>query len=104
MSATNCRSSAHIPGFPRPSPSAASSTTSPAAISAKSRTPDRGSLLTRSHHFGAVSNELRGERTRGATSPPVSSSPYFLTPWLRPLSHYSLTHYSLPTTRPLHVR
>jgi len=41
MSATNCRSSAPIPGFPSPSPSAGSSTTSPAASYAKSSTPDR---------------------------------------------------------------
>src|SRR6266849_2676452 len=40
MSATNCRSSAPIPGFPSPSPSAALSTTLPAAISVKSSTPD----------------------------------------------------------------
>src|SRR5260370_33690593 len=40
MSATNCRSSAPIPGFPSPSPYAALSTTLPAAISVKSSTPD----------------------------------------------------------------
>src|SRR5260370_34106564 len=40
MSATNCRSSAPLPGFPSQSPSAASSTTSPAASSVKSRMPD----------------------------------------------------------------
>src|SRR6267378_4173740 len=40
MFATNCRSSAPTLGFPRLSPSAASSMTSPAAISAKSKTTD----------------------------------------------------------------
>ena len=39
MSATNCRNSAPIPGFPRVSLSAASSTTSPVDFCAKSRTP-----------------------------------------------------------------
>src|SRR5436190_33540 len=52
MSATNCRSSTPIPGFPRPSPSAASSTTSPAAISAKSRAPHRRSMLTAGDEHG----------------------------------------------------
>src|SRR6266481_4327343 len=44
MSATNCRNSAPIPGFLRPSPSAASSTTSRAAVSAKSKTPNTQTL------------------------------------------------------------
>ena len=40
MSAPNCRSSVPIPGFPRVSPSAASFTTSPVGVSAKSRMSD----------------------------------------------------------------
>src|SRR6267378_1990289 len=92
---TNCRSSAPIPGFPRPSPCAASSTTSLAAISAKSRTPDRCP-----YNPPPIPSPRRPTNVEGseAEGPFLRSLPYPITSLLR-----CFVTSPLPTTRSLHV-